>query len=102
MKVTLGLILIAGITLSSSLYAQEKVRTHLKCYLQLEDKSAIVHHFVNTDKESKEFIENLTQGTVFMADGITEQKIVEVYECVDIKGYFKSKEAQTVEENTPF
>lgn len=79
------LFLIAGIAFSSGALAQEDKRQHLKCHLQLEDESRIVHHFVHTEKESKEFIDTLTERSVFMADGVTKRKIIAVYECVDIK-----------------
>ncbi|WP_022941664.1 TapY2 family type IVa secretion system protein [Psychromonas hadalis] len=102
MKTKLGLILVVGFALSTSLLAKESQRIHLKCHLQLEDKSDIVHHFVHTEKEDKPFVESLTARTVFMQDGVTEQKIIQAYECVDIKSTFKSREAVTLEENTPF
>jgi hypothetical protein len=94
--------LIAGIAFSLSALAQENKREHLKCYLQLEDKSDIVHYFVNTEKVNKEFIETLTELPVFMADGVTEKTIITVYECVEIKASFRNKDAITLEKNTPF
>ena len=102
MKTKLWLILATSVAFSSATIAQDKVRSHLKCHLLLEDKSEIVHHFVNTGQESKLFIESLTQRSVFMADGVTEQKIDAVYECVELKSHFKNKEAVIIEKNTPF
>jgi hypothetical protein len=94
--------LIAAISFSFSAFAQENKREHLKCYLQLEDKSDIVHYFVNTEKVNEDFIETLTELPVFMADGVTEKKIITVYECVGIKANFRNKDATILEKNTPF
>ncbi len=102
MKTNLWLLLIAGVAFSSATVAQEKTRSHIKCYLQLEDKSKIVHHFVNTGGEDKLFIASLTERSVFMADGVSEQKIISVYECVALKNSFKNKDAKKVEKDTPF
>ena len=102
MKNKLWLILATGIVFSSATIAQEKTRSQLKCYLQLEGKSEIVHHFVNSGQEDKEFIDSLTQRSVFMADGLSEKKIYSVYECVDVKSNFKNKDALVVVKSTPF
>lgn len=102
MKIKIGLILISGLFFSSVNIAQEKNRTHLKCHLQLEDKSDIVHYFVNTESSNEGFIAGLPELPVFMADGITEQKIVTVYECVETKNNFKGKEAIALEKRTAF
>lgn len=95
--------LIAGLAFSSSsVFSKETKREHYKCYLQLEDESRSVHHFVNTQLESNAFISALNGRSVFMADGVTEKIIVEVYECVDIKENFKNNDALRLEQNTPF
>lgn len=96
------LLLVAGLMVSSLSLAQEKTRAHLKCHLQLADKSDIVHHFVNTEKSTKEFVASLPTLPVFMADGVTEQTIKTVYECVDAQGRFKGDKAIELEKNTAF
>ena len=101
MKIKLWLLLVVGGVLSSTAFAQEKVRTHLKCHLQLQDKTDIIHHFVNTEKDNKRFIDMLTERSVFMSDGVSEQAISLVHECVETKDSFKSEEAITLEKNTP-
>ncbi len=102
MKIKLWLLLATGVLFSSVMVAEEKKRSHFKCYLQLEDKSEVVHHFVNSGVEDKLFINSLAQRGIFMADGITEKKIKSVYECVEFKSNFKNKDAVAVEKNTPF
>ena len=71
MKMKLGLLLITSLLLSSTVAAQDKKRVQLKCYLQLEDSSKVVHGFVNTKSSNKEFIASLPTRSVFMADGVT-------------------------------
>lgn len=102
MKIKLGLVLIIGGLLASTIIAKEQTRLHLKCYLQLENKSKIVHHFVNSGEANKSYIESLSKRSVFMSDGVTKQKITNIYECVAIKNSFKNKEALSVEKNTDF
>jgi len=102
MNTKLWLILATGIAFSSATSAEDKVRSHLKCYLQLEDKSEVVHHFVNSGTEEKLFIDSLTQRGVFMSDGVSEKQIQKVHECVAIKSNFKNKDAVELEKNTPF
>lgn len=102
MKTKLWLIFATGVFFASATTAEENPRSHLKCYLQLEDNSKVVHHFVNNGGEHELFIDSLSQRGVFMADGVTEQRIQTVYECVDLKSNFKSKDAIEVEKNTPF
>ena len=102
MKKKLWLLLVTGIAYLPAALAEENKRSHLKCYLQLEDNSKIVHHFVNNDQEDNQFIASISLRSVFMADGVSEKKIQTVYECVDIKNNFKSNEAIVVEKTTPF
>lgn len=102
MKRKLRFILIVAGLYSSMNIAQEQTRSHLKCYLQLENGSKIVHHFVNAGEEKKVYIESLTKKNVFMEDGVTKQKIETVYECVDMQNNFKDKQAIKVEKNTAF
>ncbi|MCP4324845.1 MAG: hypothetical protein GY951_04620 [Psychromonas sp.] len=103
MKTKLWLLLATGVVFSSVAVAEDKERSYIKCYLQLDDKSEIVHQFVNSGEgDNKQFIESLAQRGIFMADGVTEKKIQSVYECVELKSNFKNKKAVAVEKNTPF
>ncbi len=102
MKAKLWLLLATSIAFPMATVAQENTRSHLKCYLQLEDNSKVVHQFVNGGAGEKAFINSLAGRSVFMADGVTEKKIESVYECVALKNNFRRKDAIAVEKNTPF
>ncbi len=82
--------------------ADNSNREHYKCYIQLMDKSKIVHQFVTAESSKKEFMQQLVSRSVFASDGVTSLKINDIYECVKVKDNFKSKEARKVEAETPF
>lgn len=82
--------------------AQQEVRSHIKCHLQIQDQSTIIHQFVLTGQNKDEFVDRLTKKTVFMADGNTEQQIITVYECVDLNSDFKGEKVINIEKNSPF
>ncbi|PKF61217.1 hypothetical protein CW745_11325 [Psychromonas sp. psych-6C06] len=102
MKTKYWLIGLLGITITSFATAKNELRIPIKCYVQIEDNSNIVHQFVSNEKNSKQFASQLIGKPVFMVDGKTEQTIITVYECVDNKSNFKNKEAIKLERNTPF
>lgn len=102
MKISLWLIGGLGVAFSFSLFAENETRLHKKCYLQIENQTKIVHQFVSNLKSDRAFIDSLSGKDVFMADGKTKQKITSVYECVDMKARFNSREAAELEKNTAF
>ena len=102
MKTRILLVMAVTLAFSVAAFAQKVTRIQLKCYIQLEDKAKIIHHFVSSNKDTVQFIAQLTGRTVFMADGVTKKKILAVYECVDSQNGFKNKAAVKLEKITPF
>lgn len=86
----------------NTVLAETKERQTIKCYLQLEDKSNIVHQFVSTKGADKDFTDGVIGKGVFMADGKSEVAVINVHECVLLNESFKNKTAQKLEKNTPF
>lgn len=77
-------------------------RIHYKCYLQLSNQSTVVSRFVSVDQSQSEFLNGLPGRLVYAADGVTGVAIETIYECVNSKQRFKSKQARDLEANTPF
>jgi len=98
------LIGILGITFCStfSIASSQETRVHIKCYLQLEDKSTAIKLFVNNALNDSTFADSLLSKKVFMADGLTQQQIIDVYECVALNGRFSSDKAIYLENNSAF
>lgn len=102
MKIKLWLIPICGLVMSANVIADQEVRTPIKCHLQIEDTTTVIRQFVVNNVDTKEFIENVVEKTVYMPDGRTKQQIINVYECVGLKSSFKSSAAIELEKSTPF
>ena len=90
---------IAILLFSSFTFAK---REHLKCYLQLDDKSNIIERFVYQNQTKDEFVGSLVNSTVFMADGVSTKKIKKIYECVNTLQQFVNGKAVKLEKKTPF
>ncbi|WP_028864178.1 TapY2 family type IVa secretion system protein [Psychromonas aquimarina] len=104
MKQKFLIMILAGLIFSPSLSADNKdvQRRHLKCYLQLEDKSSVVHQFVYSEQTQQEFVNDLVGEKVFQQDGVSFLKIKSVYECVEAGKSFKNRQAKELEAATPF
>jgi len=102
MKTKYYLLGIFAVLLSSGVCAEKAKRVHIKCHVQLEDKSKVVQNFVTTKKNKGQFIANLSNQRVFMEDGKTTLSIISVYECANAKANFKGKDAISLENSTAF
>lgn len=100
MKISLFITAFMAVLCAANVSAKEQ-REHLKCYLQIEDKSQIVKQFVVTDTATKTFISQLIGHSVYLADGVTKKKIIQVYECTDLETKFSGADAAELEKNTP-
>jgi hypothetical protein len=98
----LSAMLITFLMTSFSFAEQNSERIHYKCHLRLSDQSEVIHQFVSPGKTQTEFEEGLPGSTVYAADGVTGLAIETVYQCVKAKQKFKGKQAQELEEKTPF
>ncbi|WP_019615578.1 TapY2 family type IVa secretion system protein [Psychromonas ossibalaenae] len=86
-----------------SVNAQEVLpRKHLKCYLQLEDKSKVIGQFVYQKETKRIFIENIKGSKFFLSDGVSFIKISKTIECVDLNDDFRNRKAMQLERITPF
>ena len=104
MKQKLLIMTLTGLIFSPYLFADNTdiQRKHIKCYLQLEDKSNVVHQFVYSKQPQQDFMGNLVGWKVFQEDGVSFLKIKTVYECAEISNIFKNKQAKELEAVTPF
>ncbi len=104
MKQKFLIMILTGLIFSPSLSAENEdvQRRHLKCYLQLEDKSTAVHQFVYSKQTQQDFVDSLAGRKVFQQDGVSFLKIKSVSECVETGKSFKSRQAKELEAATPF
>lgn len=77
-------------------------RFHYKCHVSLTNGEKLVHGFVSPEQDKDKFETELKGRIVFSQDGVTGDNIDSVYECVKAEKSFKSREAQALEESTPF
>jgi len=94
--------LIAGVLLALSSNTFAGQYSSLKCHLALEDNSTHIRHFSFKDQDTRSFVANLVNESVFMSDGVTQKKIVDVYECIARGARFSTEEANELEERTGF